>query len=359
LRLLWSRHEEHDCLRLTGVDALTLGAGDFARYLPVYPSAILSTTMVPSLHGSYALDGAAVCFVPRFPFVAGTEYTLLVHRSLSGGRSERVPGCFDVEDYEPLTITRPTVTGDATTRVVEIYPTAREVPRNVLRLYVHFSAPMSEGFAASRVHLRRTDTGEEIAGALLPMDPELWDPGRRRLTVLFDPARIKRGLAPHREIGYPLEVGVAVDVDIDVAFLDADGRPLVSSFSRHYEVGGDERTTVDPHQWRLATPAAGTADPLIVSFDRPLDHALLQHCITIVDADEHQMAGSSSTATGERSWRFAPDDPWARARYRLAVDPILEDLAGNSLRRVFDRDISDPDQTPERPVRDGIFFSPS
>jgi hypothetical protein len=357
LRLVWSRHESDDCLRLTDVDVRTLEPDDLARYLPVYPSAVLDTTMLPSVRGRYASDSAAVCFVPRFPFVAGTDYTMLVHRSLTGGGSG--PGCFELEDYEPLTITIPAVTGEATTRVIEIHPTAPEIPRNVLRLYVHFSAAMSEGFAASRVHVRRTDTGEEIAGAFLPMEPELWDPSRRRLTVLFDPARIKRGLAPHREIGYPLEVGVVVDVTVDDGFLDADGRSLTTSCSRHYEIGADQRTRVDPQRWRLEPPAAGPAGPLAVEFDRALDHALLQHCIAIADADGNRVVGRGCTADGERSWQFTPATPWARARYHLAVEPILEDLAGNSLRRVFDRDLADPEQTPAAPVTARRFFAPT
>jgi hypothetical protein len=320
--------------------------------------------MLPSVRGRYAFDGVTVCFVPRFPFVAGTDYTLLVHRSLTEGGGGGPPDadgtrCFDLEDYEPLTITSPTVTSETATRVLEIYPTAREVPRNVLRFYVQFSAPMSEGFAASRVHVRRADTGEEIAGALLPMEPELWDPSRRRLTVLFDPARIKRGLAPHRAIGYPLEAGVAVEVAVDDGFLDADGRALVTSFARHYDVGVDTRTRVDPHYWRLEAPVAGTADPLVVGFDRPLDHALLQHCIKVVDADGNHVVGRASIPSGERSWRYVPAARWEREAYRLVVEPILEDLAGNSLRRVFDRDLSDPQQTPEPSVSASLVFSPA
>ena len=85
------------------------------------------------------------------------------------------------------------------TEVMAIYPTAAEVPRNLLRLYVWFSAPMSEGYAARHVRLAG-DAGERLAGALLP-GGELWSGDGRRLTLLLDPARIKRGLAAHREAG--------------------------------------------------------------------------------------------------------------------------------------------------------------
>ena len=43
---------------------------------------------------------------------------------------------------------------------------------------------------------------------------------------------------------------------------------------------------------------------------------------------------------GEGSWSFAPDAPWRGATHVLAVETRLEDLAGNSLARVFDRDLT-------------------
>ena len=110
------------------------------------------------------------------------------------------------------------------TEVTGIYPTAAEVPRNLLRFYVWFSAPMSQGCAAGHVRLARDD-GEHIAGALLPAEHELWDAARRRLTVLLDPARIKRGLAGHQEAGYPLRSGEPFRLIIGSGFRDAGDSP--------------------------------------------------------------------------------------------------------------------------------------
>jgi hypothetical protein len=123
-------------------------------------------------------DGADLCFVPRFAFLDGTTYTVTVE-----GTSAAV-----------LVRARPDRL--AATEVTGIRPTAAEVPLNLLRLYVWFSAPMSEGYAAGQVRLARDDGGI-AAGALLPTEHELWDASRRRLTVLLDPARIKRGLVGH------------------------------------------------------------------------------------------------------------------------------------------------------------------
>ena len=87
----------------------------------------------------------------------------------SGDRSDRCP---------PLVLTRPTPHRTPSTVVTGIHPTATTVPVNMLRLYVHFSAPMSEGFARTAVRLRDSRSGEVFEHAFLPMEPELWDPLR-------------------------------------------------------------------------------------------------------------------------------------------------------------------------------------
>jgi hypothetical protein len=50
---------------------------------------------------------------------------------------------------------------------------------------------MSRGEAYRRVHLLDA-TGRPINLAFLEIEQELWDPEGRRLTLLFDPGRVKR-----------------------------------------------------------------------------------------------------------------------------------------------------------------------
>jgi hypothetical protein len=275
--------------------------------------------------GRFEVDGGAVCFVPRFPFLAATSYSLVVG-----------------DGAEVWSLVRPTRAGPPTTRVVGIYPSADEVPLNLLKVYVHFSAPMSEGESAGAVDVRRVDTGELLEGTFLPMDPELWDRHRRRLTLLLDPGRIKRGLAPHEEAGYPLVDGVPVVVAVDPSFRDAEGRPLVAGAERRYEVGPAVRTLIDPSMWRCDRPPAGSTDPLTVWFDRPLESALLDHCLWVSHEPGGPLDGASSVGRHERSWSFVPSRPWRAGMHVVTVAPRLEDLAGNSVVRVFDRDLTRP-----------------
>jgi hypothetical protein len=325
----WSLCGGADCIRLTG-----LGTEALPQVRPGTTAAGL-----PPMAGRLLRDEAGLCFIPRFAFLDGTAYTVTVDGVIAATLVRVQPGRGPVTD------------------VAAIYPTSAQVPRNLLRLYVWFSAPMSEGYAAGHVWLA-DDNGSTIAGALLPGEHELWDGTRRRLTVLLDPARIKRGLVSHTELGYPLRTGEPVQVVVDGGFRDAQGLPLRAGTQRLYQVGGDERRHVDPRNWALAVPQAGTCDPVRVSFDRPLDHGLVTRCLHVTGPGGEPVIGAPQTGPGETSWELVPRQAWAEGPHQLIVDPVLEDQAGNSVSRVFDRDLTRPEDHPRpaRPVT--LAFSP-
>ena len=358
LELAWSEHEGHICLRVSGwagTEFRELGgldAAELGRRLAVLPSELVEAgahlRAIQPIAGRFEFDQDAICFLPRFPFLDGLCYSLLVE-------SVREEG--PVDSLEVWTIQRPPPEGTPTTGVVAIYPSADELPVNTLKLYVRFSSPMSEGWAARAVHIRRADNDETLDGVFLAMEPELWDRERRRLTLLLDPGRIKRGLAPNAEAGYPLLEGVPVIVTIDAEFRDAAGRPLRTGLARRYEIGPPVRARGNPAAWRCHCPAAGSKYPLTVEFDRPLDHALLDHSLWVHDAAGVALAGRGFSGPTESSWRFEPQSPWEEGRHLVIVEPRLEDLAGNSLIRVFDRDLTRAEDALADARRVAIDFS--
>jgi hypothetical protein len=337
MRLSWSRLGDADCLRLGGLAA---GADVQVRPAGAAMTAGLAPAGLPAMAGRLVADGADVCFVPRFGFVDGTAYAVAVDGAAAG------------------VLARPRRDRPATARVLAIHPAADEVPRNLLRCYVWFSAPMSDGQAAAHVRLT-DDRGTPVAGALLPAEHELWDGRRRRLTVLLDPARIKRGLAGHREAGYPLQAGQPFRLEVDAGFRDAAGAPLRAGAHRRYAVGADERRRVDPARWTLTVPPAGSRSPIVVAFGRPLDHGLLARCLHVTGPGGAPVDGAGQAGPQDRSWRLVPRSPWTAGAFRLVVDPVLEDLAGNSVSRVFDRDLSlaRDEPGPGGPVEVGFLVS--
>jgi hypothetical protein len=247
-------------------------------------------------------DGDAL-FVPRFPLVGGLSYSLLI------------------DGAEVAAVTAPVSASTPTTRVVSIHPSAVEVPVNLLRVYISFSAPMAEGFAARAVRARVVETGELLDDLFLPMDTERWDESRQQLTLLLDPDELERLHVPQ---------GEPIGISVDRSMRDAAGRPLRGGGGRVYKVGPANRALIDPYSWDVAVPAAGSVDELVVSFDRALDRAFMRHCFEVRD-DATTVTGTGVVDGGERVWRFEPAAPWRAGSYALSVDPLLEDVAGNSI----------------------------
>ena len=355
LDLDWVDHGGRSWLRVRGwteTEVRELGGlagGELGSRLAILPSEVLEAggdlRSLPPAAGNFTVESGSVRFVPRFPFMDGMGYSLLVY---SGGQSE---------SPEVWTIQRPSAPSAPATEVVAIYPTTAELPVNLLKVYVHFSGPMSEGWADRAVKVFREDTGEELEGAFLPPDPELWDLERRRLTMLLDPGRIKRGLVPNQEVGYPLVEGVTVKVTVAPAFRDAKGQPLKSGAERSYRIGPPFRSRTDTGLWRLKPPGAGSHDTLVVEFDRPLDHALLQHSLRVCDSNGTPLQGRGEPGAAECSWRFTPALPWEDADYQLVVDSTLEDVAGNTPVRVFDRDVTRVEDIPSEGGRVAVGFT--
>lgn len=221
--------------------------------------------------------------------------------------------------------------------VESIDPGAPEVPANLLRFAVTFSVPMEDGSAAGHLHLL-DESGAELPGTVLET-PELWSRDRRRLTVLLEPGRVKRGLQPNAQAGAPMHDGGEVTLVVDSAVRDADGAFLVEEARRTFRVGPAVRARVDPARWQVAWPEEASGR-LIIAFDRPLDRALVQRCLRVIDADGGRVTGAVSLDPETTVWTFTPA-PGAFVG-ELHVDTRLEDLAGNSVRRVFDRDLDSP-----------------
>jgi hypothetical protein len=248
-------------------------------------------------------------------------------------------------------------TTHATTRVIAIYPTVARVPANLLKLYVEFSAPMSDGEAEQRLHLYDA-RGREMPRAFLHVDAELWNDTHTRLTVLFDPGRIKRGLRANLEDGAPLREGDTFCLAIDPAWRDGHGAPLAAAFDKTLTVGPADRTSPNWHRWTIAAPQAGTRDPVTVRFDKPLDRALLDRWLVVVTHSDARMAGRAIVGPDQASWSFIPENAWRDDPYQLLVNPLLEDLAGNTLMSPFDADMS-PQPSPPSDMRpDGDEIAP-
>lgn len=308
--------------RVVEWDASRSDPDDWAKLLFVHVEPHSESS--PAVLGEYALEGRELVFRPRFPLEAGVRYRAFF----------RPPGAPPVEAVFEI----PRTPSVPTTTVVEVYPTAASLPENNLKFYIHFSAPMGRGEAFRRIRLLDKQ-GRPVELPFLELQEELWDPEGKRLTVLFDPGRIKRGLAPNREVGPPIVQGRRYTLVIDATWPDAEGRPLKEGFLRSFAVKPAERRPVSLGTWRVTAPSAGSTQALTVVFPRPMDRALLDRLIEVLEAAGLPLEGSIQVDLEETRWKFTPRRPWHAGGYRLRVDTALEDIAGNKVDRPFDVDV--------------------
>jgi hypothetical protein len=288
----------------------------------------------PAMLGTYSVSDGVIRFVPQFLFDPGRHYTVVFDAARlpppSGGRTAPWRS-----RRTEATISLPAAEKHATTRIVEVYPTAREVPENQLRLYIYFSAPMSLKGGLDHIRLL-DDTGRATEDPFLPLDVDLWNTDRTRYTVLFDPGRVKRGVLPNEQMGRSLINGRTYTLVVDENWRDAEGQPLAAPFRREFRVGPSDERPIEPSTWHLDTPLAGTRDPLMVSFPKPLDYGLLQRALSVWTAGGERLDGDLRIEAFETRWIFTPHAPWRSAEYRLVAASILEDVAGNRIGRSFE-----------------------
>jgi len=282
--------------------------------------------------GRYRIHSGLVSFEPQFPLDPGVVYRAVF-------RPGQLPAAQIAKDAPIVAVFRlPPIRPVPTTVVQQVFPSSPSLPENLLKFYVHFSAPMSRGRIYEHIHLRN-NAGQEVELPFLEIDEELWDPAMTRLTLFIDPGRIKRGVLPLEEIGPALETGKSYSLVIDSDWKDGAGNPLQAGFEKRFSVAAPDRDPPDPARWKIQAPQPGTQVPLMITFPEPMDQALAQRVIQVAGDSGEALAGKVTLGDQERRWVFVPANPWRPGTYQLVVPTTLEDLAGNNIGKPFEVDL--------------------
>ena len=248
-RVSWSTCEDSPCLRVHG--------GATATRVAVRPSSSRGVQSRPATAGRLVADGDDVCFVPRFPFLAGTEYEVEVDGTVVGTAT-----CAARSTSPP------------TTEVVGIHPTAVDgapQPPALLRGVLGADAgggchPRALGRRRRRA-ARRCLVGDRVrvVGSRPATAHRVARPGAHQTR----PRSASGGRVPlagrhvgdaGRGRGVPRRVGPTHCAQVR----RGPGRWSVTSV-----------VTSCRRRGRSTPGAAGTVEPLDVTFDRPLDHGLV------------------------------------------------------------------------------------
>lgn len=306
-------------LRLSGTVITPETAADMLRVYVGAPE-LCCDDRTP-IAGRYGIKDNALTFTPAFGFETRQDYAVRM----------KVPG----KDARLVAFRLASGLPGKDAAITEIYPSGDTLPENLLRFYLHFSVPMQPHVAFDFIKLRDA-FGKVDDAAFMRFKQELWNADRTRLTVLFDPGRIKREVATNRELGPALRAGHQYTLEVKGAWPSADGTTILRPFAKTFWVSDALRSRPDTRHWTVNTPCRGTVEPLEIAFDRPFDRHLLPHALRLRTTSWQGVEGTAHIGDSEYSWRFTPDLPWSEQELQVVVDPALEDVAGNNYHDLLD-----------------------
>jgi hypothetical protein len=292
------------------------------------------------IQGTYHQQNDVVTFHPDFPFSAGTRYLVRVAASHAGheGTLFRTRVMHEGQEFLESRFALATKQVLQPAMVVKILPTGDELPANLLRFYIYFSSPMRRGFSDTSVTLI-DEQGLIVSKPFMQFKQELWDPEQKRLTMIFDPGRIKRGVSTNLKPA--LQEGKSYRLIIDEHWEDAQGNLLQGQYEKLFRVNAALRSNPDPTHWEMTLPPGNSKESVNLTFLRPFDHALLRRMITLRSKADESIEGSIKIDQAETHWQFTPTHPWKEGQYVIHVDARLEDVTGNNLQGLFDRPVKE------------------
>ncbi len=271
------------------------------------------------IFGRASRQGLDVLFRPVVPFTTGEKYEIWDENGVLNN--------FEVENSE---VSIP--------EIASVYPSVDTLPANQLKIYIMFNQPMRPDGVYDHIYV--TDEAERVVpGAILPLEPALWNHDNTVLTLWFDPGRIKRDLGPNRMMGNPLKPNSTYTLFVDKEISSASGVALRENHTKSYSTRDFDRKSPDLDQWVLEVPKAGGKSILLIRFDEVMDYGALIGKFTVRKGSQN-ISGRFDVLKGETGIAFTPDAQWIWGDYLMTIDPSVEDLAGNNLERLFDEDTS-------------------
>jgi hypothetical protein len=213
---------------------------------------------------------------------------------------------------------------------IRISPRANVLPTNTLRFYVHFPRSGEAHFDRGQLWLLNEEE-QVVRDPFLVLSQELWSLDGRRLTVLMEPGRIKRGLGADPAHDPALVVGRTYSFVVTA----------LGQTARHtFRVSGPVLDAINETDWRFVSPTVGSLDPAVVHFDRVMDAALCQDEVGVLTPSGEVVQTRVSLAPDGTAMQLIPSHPWRAGEHHLVASERLEDICGNRLGEALDHDPS-------------------
>ncbi len=281
----------------------------------------------PPVLGTYSIQNDQIVFTPRFlPDPSVTYFVNFSYEALNQLLGKITgQGTFT----ETVQFASPEASNP---RVIRISPEISEIPMNVLRIYIHFSAPMSFQNPYDFIAIEN-DAGELLTEPFVIVPEGLWNIDRTRLTLLFHPGRIKRGVGPNMTHGNILEIGKSYSLKIHNSWKGSNGKELEKTFEKTFIVSNSLNEVIQYDQWKL-NATKGEMDQLLVKTLHPLDQPLSTRMLFIRTSAGQLIPSRVEFKNATELIIYWSNRP--ETDFELLIDPRLEDVCGNTPLNTFD-----------------------
>jgi hypothetical protein len=209
---------------------------------------------------------------------------------------------------------------------IRISPQSNVLPANTLRFYIHFAKSGEAHFDRDQLWLLNEEE-QVVPDPFLVLSQELWSADGRRLTVLMEPGRIKRGLGADPAHEPALLVGRTYSFVVT----------CLGQTARHtFRVCDPVLEAIDETRWNIVSPNVGSLDPAVLHFGRVMDAALCEDEIGILTPSGEVVQTRASLTPDGTAMQLIPSHPWSAGELRLVVSERLEDVCGNRLGEALD-----------------------
>jgi len=255
-------------------------------------------------------------FIPVVPFDWNQKYTV-IHEDRIEYYMIPIP-----KDYESIF-------------VKNIYPSASAVPKNILKWYIQFSRPVN--VVNLYDHLKFVSTaGDTLPRAILPLVNTLISRDGTLVTIWITPGRQKRGLIPNKQLGPVFNENEKYHLLISKKIKDRNGVPMNIAVKHTFTTKNEDRISPSTDTWNIEIPTINTISNLIIHSNESFDYGSSKQAIKIISPNNIEIIGNWQLLEQETVLSFTPKKTWQKGRYQIVCNPLLEDLAGNNLDKLFD-----------------------
>ncbi|WP_425393086.1 hypothetical protein [Ekhidna sp.] len=282
----------------------------------------------PAVLGTYSIAENHLSFKPKFlPDPKVQYYITFSYPKLNALLDENIAEeaeYTDIASFDPPATTQP--------EVISFIPRLEEVPSNLLRFYVYFSAPMSLQNPYEFISIV-DNSGKELVDPFVIIPEGLWNINHTRLTLLLHPGRVKQGVGPNMTLGDVLKAGNSYTLKINKEWKGASGEPLKSAFTQTINATNPLERAMNINSWALRAERKNIGVLHVVT-DHPLDQPLAKRML-FVRGESGQILPSRVEFDSPEKFRilWQLDDS---ETLEMLIDPRLEDVCGNTPHYAFD-----------------------